>query len=91
MADCHVLTCQHLFVYCNLQLHEAVEEAEEQRRQVQLGKKKTQRLTAEMQDIKLHLEEQMARNNELERKQRRSVLMMMMMWSLLSSDVRLMY
>ncbi|XP_070204311.1 unconventional myosin-XVIIIa-like isoform X2 [Littorina saxatilis] len=52
-------------------LHEAVEEAEEQRRQVQVAKKKTQRLTAEMQDIKLHLEEQMARNNELERKQRR--------------------
>ncbi|KAL8610894.1 hypothetical protein ACOMHN_056749 [Nucella lapillus] len=52
-------------------LHEAVEEAEEQRRQVQVGKKKTQRLTAEMQDIKRHLEEQMARNNELERKQRR--------------------
>ncbi|KAK7474334.1 hypothetical protein BaRGS_00034382, partial [Batillaria attramentaria] len=52
-------------------LHEAVEEAEEQRRQVQVAKKKTQRLTAEMHDIKLHLEEQMARNNELERKQRR--------------------
>ncbi|XP_076453173.1 unconventional myosin-XVIIIa-like [Babylonia areolata] len=52
-------------------LHEAVEEAEEQRRQVQVSKKKTQRLTAEMQDMRRLLEEQMARNNELERKQRR--------------------
>ena len=48
-----------------------MEEAEEQRRLVQLSKKKVQRLTQEMQDMKLHLEEQMARNNELERKQRR--------------------
>lgn len=48
-----------------------MEEAEEQRRQVQVAKKKAQRLAGEMQDIKLHLEEQMARNNELERKQRR--------------------
>ncbi|CAG5121919.1 unnamed protein product, partial [Candidula unifasciata] len=52
-------------------LHDAVAEAEEQRRQVQVAKKKVQRLTAEMQDLKLHLEEQMSRNNELERKQRR--------------------
>ncbi|KAH9524269.1 Unconventional myosin-XVIIIa [Bulinus truncatus] len=52
-------------------LHEAVSEAEEQRRQVQVAKKKAQRLTTEMQDMKLHLEEQMTRNNELERKQRR--------------------
>ncbi|XP_041350261.1 unconventional myosin-XVIIIa-like isoform X3 [Gigantopelta aegis] len=52
-------------------LHDAVEEAEEQRRLVQLSKKKVQRLTQEMQDMRLHLEEQMARNNELERKQRR--------------------
>ncbi|XP_067682622.1 unconventional myosin-XVIIIa-like isoform X2 [Haliotis asinina] len=52
-------------------LHEAVEEAEEQRRLVQLTKKKVQRITQEMQDTKLHLEEQMTRNNELERKQRR--------------------
>ena len=60
-----------MFICCFFQLHEAVEEAEEQRRQVQVAKKKAQRLTAEMQDTKLHLEEQMARNNELERKQRR--------------------
>ncbi|XP_046371611.2 unconventional myosin-XVIIIa-like isoform X3 [Haliotis rufescens] len=52
-------------------LHDAVEEAEEQRRLVQLTKKKVQRITQEMQDTKLHLEEQMTRNNELERKQRR--------------------
>ncbi|XP_012936920.1 unconventional myosin-XVIIIa [Aplysia californica] len=52
-------------------LHEAVAEAEEQRRQVQVAKKKAQRLATETQDMKLHLEEHMARNNELERKQRR--------------------
>lgn len=55
-------------------MHDAVAEAEEQRRQVQVSKKKSQRLTAEMQDLKLHLEEQMSRNNELERKQRRLVV-----------------
>ena len=56
------------------QLHEAVAEAEEQRRQVQVAKKKAQRLATETQDTKLHLEEQMTRNNELERKQRRLVV-----------------
>ena len=62
--------CVSLYPY---QLHEAVAEAEEQRRQVQVAKKKAQRLTTETQDTKLHLEEQMTRNNELERKQRRFV------------------
>ncbi|KAK6192213.1 hypothetical protein SNE40_003722 [Patella caerulea] len=52
-------------------LHDTVEEAEEQRRLVQVARKKAQRLTEEMQDTKLHLEERMSRNNELERKQRR--------------------
>ncbi|XP_048747756.2 unconventional myosin-XVIIIa-like isoform X4 [Ostrea edulis] len=52
-------------------LHEAIEDAEDQRRQLSAAKKKTQRLAAEMQDTKLHLEEQMSRNNDLERKQRR--------------------
>lgn len=52
-------------------LHEAQEEVEEQRRLVTATKKKCQRLTAEMQDLKLHLEEQMSRNNDLEKKQRR--------------------
>lgn len=54
-----------------LQLHEAIEDAEDQRRQLSAAKKKSQRLAAEMQDTKLHLEEQMSRNNDLERKQRR--------------------
>ncbi|XP_064613479.1 LOW QUALITY PROTEIN: unconventional myosin-XVIIIa-like [Liolophura sinensis] len=52
-------------------LHEAQEEVEEQRRLVTATKKKCQRLTSEMQDLKLHLEEQMSRNNDLEKKQRR--------------------
>nr|XP_022343139.1 unconventional myosin-XVIIIa-like isoform X4 [Crassostrea virginica] len=52
-------------------LHEAVEDADDQRRQLSAAKKKAQRLAAEMQDTKLHLEEQMSRNNDLERKQRR--------------------
>lgn len=51
-----------------------MEDAEEQRRLVMAAKKKSQRLASEMQDMKLHLEEQMTRNNDLERKQRRSVL-----------------
>lgn len=55
----------------SLQLHEAIEDAEDQRRQLSAAKKKAQRLAAEMQDTKLHLEEQMSRNNDLERKQRR--------------------
>lgn len=36
-------------------------------------KKKCQRLTAELQDTKLHLEGQQVRNHELEKKQRRWV------------------
>ncbi|KAK3084703.1 hypothetical protein FSP39_017720 [Pinctada imbricata] len=52
-------------------LHEAIEDAEDQRRQLQAAKKKASRLASEMQDTKLHLEEQMSRNNDLERKQRR--------------------
>ncbi|XP_078338724.1 unconventional myosin-XVIIIa-like isoform X8 [Crassostrea virginica] len=52
-------------------LHEAIEDADDQRRQLSAAKKKAQRLAAEMQDTKLHLEEQMSRNNDLERKQRR--------------------
>jgi hypothetical protein len=48
-----------------------IEDGEDQRRQLAASKKKAARLAAEMQDTKLHLEEQMTRNNELERKQRR--------------------
>ncbi|XP_040901561.1 unconventional myosin-XVIIIa isoform X2 [Toxotes jaculatrix] len=44
---------------------------EESQRNVQQLKKKTQRLTAELQDTKLHLEGQQARNHDLEKKQRK--------------------
>ena len=53
------------------QLTEALEDAEEQRHQVQNLKRKLQRLTQEMMDLKLHLEEQYSRNTELEKKQRK--------------------
>ncbi|KAL0182934.1 hypothetical protein M9458_022309, partial [Cirrhinus mrigala] len=43
---------------------------EESQRSVQQLKKKCQRLAAELQDTKLHLENQEGRNHELERKQR---------------------
>ncbi|XP_066294954.1 unconventional myosin-XVIIIa-like isoform X7 [Branchiostoma lanceolatum] len=52
-------------------LAEALEDAEEQQRQVSSLKKKSQRLTAEMQDMKLHLETQQERNSQLEKKQRK--------------------
>ena len=68
-ATC-IYTCNHIL---SLQLHEAIEDAEDQRRQLTAAKKKASRLASEMQDTKLHLEEQMSRNNDLERKQRRSV------------------
>ncbi|XP_050976707.1 unconventional myosin-XVIIIa isoform X4 [Labeo rohita] len=44
---------------------------EESQRSVQQLKKKCQRLAAELQDTKLHLENQEGRNHELERKQRK--------------------
>ncbi|XP_052268542.1 unconventional myosin-XVIIIa-like isoform X7 [Dreissena polymorpha] len=52
-------------------LHEALEDADDVRRQLTSAKKKSQKLVSEMQDSKLHLEEQMSRNNDLERKQRK--------------------
>ncbi|KAI1903664.1 hypothetical protein AGOR_G00029530 [Albula goreensis] len=44
---------------------------EEVQRSVQQLKKKCQRLTAELQDTKLHLESQQSRNHDLEKKQRK--------------------
>ncbi|KAM9318464.1 unconventional myosin-XVIIIa isoform 4-T5 [Pholidichthys leucotaenia] len=44
---------------------------EESQRNIQQLKKKTQRLTAELQDTKLHLEGQQSRNHDLEKKQRK--------------------
>ncbi|XP_053130593.1 unconventional myosin-XVIIIa isoform X13 [Hemicordylus capensis] len=46
-------------------------DSEESQRSLQTLKKKCQRLTAELQDTKLHLEGQQGRNHELEKKQRR--------------------
>ncbi|XP_077421506.1 myosin-XVIIIa isoform X4 [Vanacampus margaritifer] len=44
---------------------------EESQRNIQHLKKKAQRLTAELQDTKLHLEGQQSRNHDLEKKQRK--------------------
>uniref|UniRef100_A0A3Q3IM08 Myosin XVIIIAb n=1 Tax=Monopterus albus TaxID=43700 RepID=A0A3Q3IM08_MONAL len=44
---------------------------DESQRNIQQLKKKTQRLTAELQDTKLHLESQQSRNHDLEKKQRK--------------------
>ncbi|XP_039174965.1 unconventional myosin-XVIIIa isoform X3 [Crotalus tigris] len=46
-------------------------DSEETQRALQTLRKKCQRLTAELQDTKLHLEGQQGRNHELEKKQRR--------------------
>ncbi|XP_051035851.1 unconventional myosin-XVIIIa isoform X4 [Phodopus roborovskii] len=46
-------------------------DSDETQRALQQLKKKCQRLTAELQDTKLHLEGQQVRNHELEKKQRR--------------------
>ncbi|XP_066492614.1 unconventional myosin-XVIIIa isoform X2 [Tiliqua scincoides] len=46
-------------------------DSEESQRALQTVKKKCQRLTAELQDTRLHLEGQQGRNHELEKKQRR--------------------
>nr|XP_022920389.1 unconventional myosin-XVIIIa isoform X2 [Onthophagus taurus] len=52
-------------------LTDAYEEVEEQRQVVGQWKRKVQKLTSEMGDIKLLLEEQISRNNILEKKQRK--------------------
>ena len=54
-----------------LQVSDAYEETDEQRHIVSQFKKKCQRLQAEMNDIKILLEEQTSRNNLLEKKQRK--------------------
>ncbi|XP_061105154.1 unconventional myosin-XVIIIa-like isoform X4 [Conger conger] len=46
-------------------------DSEEVQRSVQQLKKKCQRMTAELQDTKLHLESQQSRNHDLEKKQRK--------------------
>lgn len=56
-----------------VQISDLQDDNEESQRNIQQLKKKTQRLTAELQDTKLHLEGQQSRNHDLEKKQRKSV------------------
>lgn len=53
------------------QLSDAYEEVEEQRQVVGQWKRKAQKMTNEMNDLRMLLEEQNARNNLLEKKQRK--------------------
>lgn len=53
------------------QVADAYEETDEQRQVVAQMKRKCQRLQAEMNDLKILLEEQTSRNNLLEKKQRK--------------------
>lgn len=53
------------------QLADAYEEVEEQRQVVGQWKRKTQKMTNEMNDLRMLLEEQNIRNNLLEKKQRK--------------------
>lgn len=52
-------------------MSDAYEEVEEQRQVVGQWKRKVQKLQAEMNDLRLLLEEQSSRNNLLEKKQRK--------------------
>lgn len=56
-----------------MQISDLEADYEESQRNIQQLKKKAQRLTAELQDTKLHLEGQQSRNHDLEKKQRKSV------------------
>lgn len=55
----------------SLQLADAYEEVEEQRQVVAQWKRKHQKMTNEMNDLRMLLEEQSGRNNVLEKKQRK--------------------
>ncbi|CAB1348085.1 unnamed protein product [Coregonus sp. 'balchen'] len=55
----------------DMQLSDLQADSEEVQRTAQQLKKKCQRLTAELQDTKLHLEGQQSRNHDLEKKQRK--------------------
>ncbi|UYV77355.1 MYO18B [Cordylochernes scorpioides] len=52
-------------------LCEALEDLDEERKVASQWKRKAQKLTSEMQDLRLSLEEQMVRNAELEKRQRK--------------------
>lgn len=58
-------------LFALLQLADAYEEVEEQRQVVGQWKRRVQKLNGEMHDLRLLLEEQTARNNLLEKKQRK--------------------
>ena len=58
---------------CTLQLADLQTDNEDVQRSVQQLKKKCQKMTAELQDTKLHLEGLQSRNHDLEKKQRKSV------------------
>lgn len=60
----------HFFLF-HFQLADAYEEVEEQRQVVGQWKRKTQKMTNEMNDLRMLLEEQNIRNNLLEKKQRK--------------------
>lgn len=61
----------NFFVFFFFQLNDAYEEVEEQRQVVGQWKRKAQKMTNEMNDLRMLLEEQNARNNLLEKKQRK--------------------
>lgn len=60
-----------VFDISSFQLADAYEEVEEQRQVVGQWKRRVQKLNGEMHDLRLLLEEQTARNNLLEKKQRK--------------------
>ena len=60
-----------LFLNLNFQLADAYEEVEEQRQVVGQWKRKAQKMTNEMNDLRMLLDEQNSRNNLLEKKQRK--------------------
>lgn len=67
------LIINDVFVCVCLQLADLQVDNEDLQRSVQQLKKKCQKLTAELQDTKLHLEGLQSRNHDLEKKQRKSV------------------
>ena len=70
---CSRLNANLSFCLSHTQLADAYEEVEEQRQVVGQWKRRVQKLNGEMHDLRLLLEEQTARNNLLEKKQRKWV------------------
>jgi len=60
-----------LKLVCAFQLAEAISINDEQSQVISATKRKCDRLNQEMADMRLHLEEQLSRNVELEKKQRK--------------------